>query len=176
MKALFWKWLARFLARPLVTRWLVERAMRTPYFHLGAYMRRWWLMPRWVLKPDSRGVLMPKPWVPFAIRVHHILREDRDPYLHDHPWNWRTIILDGWYDEEDVFGVKTIYIDGSTRSALAETLHRIDQVPNRGVWTLFITYRKRNRWGFMVGSPARKVYHREYRSENNRTAPAEDAA
>ncbi len=25
--------------------WLIERAKRTPYFHLDGYMRRWWLVP-----------------------------------------------------------------------------------------------------------------------------------
>lgn len=164
-----WKQIAKVCAKPLVFHWLANRAMRTPYAHLGGYMRRWWLMPRWTLVEDERGILMPKPWMPFAVRVHHILREDRDPYLHDHPWDWRTIILSDWYCEEDVFGEIIPRFAGTTRSATAETFHRIDMVPGAGVWTLFITYRKRNKWGFMVGDPARKVYHRDYRSSNDRT-------
>ena len=115
--------------------------------------------------------LVPYEWrLPFAIRIHHIMRPDADPYLHDHPWAWRTIVLRGWYLEEDVFGTPQLRRAGETRAASAETLHRIDRVSEGGVWTLFITGRKCNAWGFVVpgnGMP-RKVYHQNYISENGR--------
>lgn len=116
-------------------------------------MRRYWLIP-------------PSWHLPFTVRIHHILAPDADPYLHDHPWNWRTIVLAGWYVEEDVEGRKTHRMRGDTRAATAETFHRIDAVGRNGAWTLFIMGRKRNRWGFMVGAPPRKVYYRDYLKEN----------
>jgi hypothetical protein len=138
-----------------VRRWLIAQAKKRPFLHLGGYMSRWWLVP-------------PSWNLPFTVRVHHILRPDADPYLHDHPWNWRAVILSGWYEEEDVFGQCWIHLQGETRPAYAETFHRINRVSHGGVWTLFIMGRKRQRWGFMVGDPARKVYHRDYRSQNGR--------
>jgi len=108
--------------------WLINRAKRTPYFHLNGYMNRWWLVPYNVVieRPiplphgDRRaaryeivhtdGTGMVNPWRrPFtwvlqklgiAVRVHEILRSDtgRDP--HDHPWPYLTVILRGGYEEQ----------------------------------------------------------------------------
>jgi hypothetical protein len=150
-----WFVIARVLAWPGVRRWLIKQAKKRPFFHLHGYMNRWWLVP-------------PSWHLPFTIRVHQILRADADPYLHDHPWNWRCVLLCGWYEEEDAFGQCWIHLQGETRPAYAETLHRINRISKGGVWTLFIMGRKRQRWGFMVGDPARKVYHRDYRSQNGR--------
>jgi hypothetical protein len=150
-----WQLFARFCAHPAIAAALIALASRRPYLHIGGYMHRFWLVPfTWKL--------------PFSIRIHHIKREDADPYLHAHPWNWRTIVLHGWYFEEDVFGLTRVRRRGDTRAASAETFHRISQVSRDGVWTLFIMGRKRNRWGFMTGNPARKVYYRDYVSTNGR--------
>jgi hypothetical protein len=156
-RSVFWSLIARMLSRPAVFNFVRSYAMKRPYFHIGDYMHRFWIVPY------SWG------W-PFAARIHHIKRPDADPFLHDHPWNWRTIILSGSYVEEDVFGKLHRRSEGETRYATAETLHRIDEVSEGGVWTLFITYRKRNSWGFMVGDPSRKIYWREYESGNGRDA------
>lgn len=153
-----WNLLAWLATRPGVRAWIIRQAQKRPYIHIGEYMYRWWLVP--------------ESWrLPFAIRLHHIKREDLDPYLHDHPYDWRSIILDGWYSEEDVFGHVENRLEGSTRAATAETFHRIVAVPPQGVWTLFILKgARRNNWGFMVGDPARKVHWREYESPNDREA------
>jgi hypothetical protein len=149
---LIWWLIARFVAQPRIVRLIKWWAFRHPYIHLEGYMERWHVIPfSWRL--------------PFAVRLHHILRPDKDPKLHDHPWNWRSIILDGYYIEEDVFGQMNFRGHGETRAANAETFHRIDFVRPGGVWTLFISYRYRNRWGFMTGSPPRKIYYREYLPE-----------
>lgn len=152
---LVWFVLGRVLASTSVRGWLIRQAKKRPALHLGGYMFRWWLVPEsWCL--------------PFAIRIHHILRADADPYLHDHPWNWRTVLLCGWYEEEDVFGQCRIHLQGETHARVAETFHRINRVSKGGVWTLFIMGCWRQRWGFMVGEPPRKVYYKDYRSENGR--------
>lgn len=49
----------------------------------STYMRRW--------------KLLRTPW--FQIRVHHILRSDRDDALHDHPAAFVSLVLRGGYEE-----------------------------------------------------------------------------
>jgi hypothetical protein len=151
-----WNALARLLATPVIADALIRLAMRRPYRHIGDYMHRYWLVP------ESWGL-------PFAIRINHIRKPDADPYLHDHPWNWRTVILNGWYTEELDDGEQKFRWVGDTRAGNAHELHRIIRVADEGVWTLFITGKRFNHWGFMVGDPARKISHQDYVSPNGRT-------
>jgi hypothetical protein len=160
-----WQLIATFLAlRPRLVDWIIGRAQRTPYFHIvngkDVYMSRWWLMPRWTLRVDEHGHLIPKPWMPFSIRIHHIVRPDSDRDLHDHPFDYRTIILRGYYFEEDIYGTRHLRHVGDTVKARAQTFHRIDSVSDGGVWTLFIMGRRINGWGFLVDG--HKVPYRKY--------------
>lgn len=157
MREKFWKLIAKIITQPAVTDWLIKRAMRTPYDHIGGYMSRYWLVDR-------------KLRMPFCVRIHNIRRHDADLALHDHPANYRTIILRGTYVEEDVFGRKKIFRQGDTFAGVAERFHRIDTV-SPDVWTLFILGRDRNLWGFMVIPPTgdpRKIPWKEYVSPNIR--------
>ncbi len=192
MRELLWRLAAVIATRPAVTAWLIERAQRTPYFHLSdadgsLYMGRWWLFnPLRVLPGD---VTMPPrwPWLP-TVRIHHIMRADRDRHLHDHPWNARTIVLRGWYQEErpaaagrvdELLDVMRFGYDvdakqhrhdfhrarGYTGRLLFGQYHRISAVSEGGVWTMFWTWRKRGSWGFDVDGV--KVPWREYLNEGN---------
>jgi hypothetical protein len=161
VKERIWKFIAAFVvSRPRLVNWLIGYAMRKPYFHLPGYMGRWWLMPNWTLSKDEYGNRFPKTWMPFSIRIHHIKRPDDGRDLHDHPFDYRTIILKGWYDECDIFGRSNIRSAGETVSARAQTFHRISAMPAAGVWTLFIMGPRINSWGFLVGG--RKIYYKHY--------------
>lgn len=180
-----WRLIAWALSRRPVARWLIARAARTPYFDLAGYMDRAWLVPyraviwrRLVRRyydeehfaTDGTGPVSPwrRPfaWLlqrfDLAIRVHHILRADfaRDP--HDHPWNARTVILDGWYYERRDDGLH-LRERGDTATLRFEEFHNVIAVSPSGVWTLFITGRKRGRWGFRTPDGA-KVPYTEYPS------------
>lgn len=161
MKNLIWKFIAYIVSRPLVYTWLIDRAQRTPYLHLEGYMFRWWLFnPYW--GPSHW------PWLP-SIRIHHILRADLDRHYHDHPWDARTILLSGWYQERRL----RFYSDtalplastferfhGDTASLKYGEYHRIEHVSIGGVWTLFITWKYQGPWGYYVDGV--KVPHRIY--------------
>lgn len=184
---LAWRGLARVASRRPVADWLVRHAQRTPYTHItgpdgSLYMGRWWLFnayPGSSSDPDTRSAwrkLLP------SVRVHHIMRPDNDRDLHDHPWNARTIILRRWYREERPLAKVSIddllrhcrsdvVVAGQARAVLDRTAgytgrllfgeyHRISEVAEGGVWTLFITWRKRGTWGFMVDG--KKVPWRTY--------------
>lgn len=182
---MIWNLIAQLLARPAVTDWLIRRAQRTPYQHItsadggSVYMGRWWLFNPYPGAYGDHPQPNHVPWLP-SIRIHHICRPDQDRDLHDHPWNARTFVLRGWYVEERPFERLTeaealsadgMSIDDVTRSIhyrlpgytgrlLFGQYHRICQVSDGGVWTLFITGRKRGTWGFLVDG--QKVPWRTY--------------
>ena len=87
---------------------------------------------------------------PFNIFIHKFLKSDPDD-LHDHPWDYRTIILYGgyWeYTEEGKFWRGPL----SYRYAPANTFHRIELDKNINYcWTLFIPGKKCREWGFKTG-------------------------
>ncbi len=180
---LFWRLLAKLLARPAIAAWLIARAQRTPYLHIMSadgndmYMGRWWLFNSYDNETRKRKLW----WLPWSIRVHHIMRPDQDRDLHDHPWNARTVILRGWYVEERRhFWTVGGHTDVEWRRDAGQTVtldhgeyHRIDQVPPGGVWTLFITGSYKGSWGFMVDGV--KVPYRTYLEEKEKKKPSPEA-
>jgi hypothetical protein len=162
--------LAWFLARPAVVDWLIRRAKRTPYVHITSrdgtevYMERYWLFNPY--ETGSEGGARRWKWLP-SIRLHRIMRHDHDRHMHDHPWNARTFILRGWYHEVRQLPVRypedgryIIRRAGDTAALRFGEYHRITAVPPDGVWTLFVTGKKRGTWGFLVDG--RKVQWRTY--------------
>jgi len=185
---LFWRLVAHFLANhPRAVDWLIQRAQRTPYTHIASadgkevYMGRYWLFNPYGRDADNNPTPARWPWLP-SVRIHHIRRADQDRDLHDHPWNARTIVLRGWYEEErptlacsaeDLVEYCTEFTlhsreqratllrqAGYTGRLLFGQYHRISRVSPGGVWTLFITGRHRGEWGFQV--KGRKVPWRVY--------------
>lgn len=172
-----WGLLARVLAYPPIADALINLAKRTPYSHLPSnddpgYMERYWLFNPY----DDHANKMRYSWCPFSIRVQWIKREDADRHLHDHPRNSRTIVLKGGYLEKRMnpnFG-KTGRLTpadelrfkyhfrkpGQTATLRVGDFHRIVQVPDGGSWSLFITGRYLQLWGFLVDG--HKVPSRRY--------------
>lgn len=74
-----------------LAKWIVKKAKEAPYEHLGTYMKRYWFIVT--------------PW--FKMRVHEILRSDREFHLHSHPWTFITLILFGGYWE-----LRPVWLEG----------------------------------------------------------------
>lgn len=163
----------------IMPRWLamrlIMRALPNPFSHIygvdgSVYMERFWLVPweayekfSWRRDPFKR--LLQKLGV--AVRVHHIVREDRDRHLHNHPWPFLSIVLLGAYVEErplrgdGEFVTSSAEPDtelttcydrntGSIAFRSATNRHRIAMLAG-DVWTLFITFGgKRQIWGFQT--------------------------
>lgn len=156
----FWKPVAWFLNKnPWLVHRMLERSFKTPYFHLAEYMNRWWIFNAY----DPATKRCKYKWLP-SIRFHHILREDHDSHLHDHPWNARTIILRGWYVEEKENGFLYIRKSGYTGRINFGEFHNIKEVSKGGVLTMFITYKYCGTWGFKVDG--RKIPYYEYLGDN----------
>lgn len=159
MNDLLWRILAWVVTRQPIRWWLITRALQVPYTHIykdqagqqDLYMGRWWLFNPDQEPPPGAPTLRRYAWLPISVRVHHIVRPDGDRHLHDHPWNARTIILDGWYLEQREDGYCRVRLPGDTASLGFGEFHRINAVcPERGATTLFITGRYRGAWGFRV--------------------------
>jgi hypothetical protein len=134
---------------------LIAYAQKTPYFHLEGYMERFWVFKK-------------RPYLPFASRIHHILRSDSDAHLHDHPWYYFTIILRGGYWEVtfaepwENYGTKyevflgddgnwykkRWYGAGSILFRKPNTWHRLIVEEGETAWTWFTTSKKVQDWGF----------------------------
>lgn len=161
---LIWSVIAKILARPAIAGWLIRRAMRTPYSPIikngELYMERFWLFNAY---PDTgESGADRRGGFPISARIHHIVLPDQDRDLHDHPWNARTIILRGSYDEVrlqrpycaawdcDCIPVEHFRQAGDTAPLNYGEYHCISALSDGGVWTLFITGRHRGGWGFLV--------------------------
>lgn len=140
-------------------------------WHKGAlYMGRWWVLKR--------------HWNLPSVRLHFIARPDLARNLHSHPFNFRTIILRGWYMQEipgkhwpsqknDTRIVKMVQGMQATcyynKGGETSNFHRITQVSRNGCWTLFIMWGgKRHDWGFMTkaGYVPAAEYKDQYKVEN----------
>lgn len=140
----------------------------------GAQLMRWfrsrtyktgtrWAVWRWT-DVDSQYIrrlhVLKTPW--FAICLHWILKPDPEPYLHDHPVTFLSLILRGGYWETRV-------VDGKTRSgfrswwnwirARREDRHRIEYVRPKTL-TLCLMGPKTQEWGFHTESGW--IYWRDY--------------
>lgn len=126
-------------------------AHSAPYFDLPGYMRRRW------------AFVCPL----FTARVHNILRSDSDRHLHDHPFNYLTIILAGGYYEHLEDGSRTWYGPGSIRWAKANTLHRLELPDGKDAWSLFFMGSRQRVWGFQT--PTGWVDFKTYLNDKNGT-------
>lgn len=163
MKEWLWRRVAWLVSRKPVANWLIKRAQRCPYFHLEGYMNRWWLFNRYSVPGEQTKIIPRWPWLP-SIRIHQILREDRADHLHDHPWDGRTIILDGWYRETREDGKEYTMQEGDTRPIKFGEYHSINYVGMATVYTMFITWKYQGTWGFLVDG--KKVHWKQYVSEH----------
>lgn len=89
----------------------------------------------------------------FSLYLHYFYRGDEDWALHNHPWGFSmSLILTNGYIEErwTPGGIKKhILRPGSINIIRSNDFHRVDLIhPERGAWTLFLTGRRVQEWGF----------------------------
>lgn len=152
-------------------------------FRTDGYGGRTWCYtpPRWLRRFPSKAIsdhcqpgngpmlirfsLLRTPWG--NVYLHHFIRSDYDRHLHDHPWNFATLLLTGGYYEH-VPAQTCIAADGSiapnavidldTQTARvwrrrfsllrrpATWRHWVEIVVP--VWTLVFVSVRRREWGF----------------------------
>lgn len=118
-----------------------------------------------------RWRILSTPW--FSIFVHGIYQRDEDKHLHNHPWDYVSIVLKGTYIE----ATKNWKPDWSncwdftTRGPLsivsrdAGQYHKVATIVDGPVYSLFFTSSRYNHWGYSV--EGLYVNHRKYRELKN---------
>lgn len=85
----------------------------------------------------------------FGVFIHKIMRSDHDRALHDHPWNFVSIILRGSYVEHTPQSQRA-FSSGRILVRPAYWLHRLELTSP--VWTLVFVGSNFRRWGFLTKS------------------------
>lgn len=93
----------------------------------------------------------------FGVYVHRIYRPDADRDCHNHPWQFRTLVLRGGYTElvrrhvgslQETLTAR-MHRPGSTHAMPVDAFHQLVEVaPN--TWTLLLVGPKVHEWGFWV--------------------------
>lgn len=132
-----------------------------------------------IASPDGKEIYMKRYYIlfngksdngnevrtlPFNLFLHHIVRSDHDRDLHDHPWDFCSLILKGGYIEETpahanlketggwyngrLYTKKRWYGPGSFNRKKATDAHRLEMGSKEGTWTLFWRAKPQRVWGF----------------------------
>lgn len=102
------------------------------------------------------------PW--FAVYLHKIVGPDPDPDPHNHPWNFRSFILRGGYEEEITNRIppladpaedtwitySKVHTQHSWHKTPKNVYHRIIRLVRQPTWTLVFAGPRVQRWGFLV--------------------------
>lgn len=144
-----------------IKRWLNHHANRK----IGTYMDRWYIIP-------------PEWNLPWCVRLHHIRRHDLARSPHNHPYAFHSVVLRGFYVEEQILGIPPME-DGCELIAFPvreiyhfpfkwhkiarQRYHRIIEMSAGGVWTLIVHPRKPKEyeWGYL-GEDGKHIPHAEY--------------
>lgn len=116
-------------------------------------------LKRWHIIPENRF---------FNIYYHEIRTSDLDRHLHDHPYFFSSLILEGGYQEHTVDGVVSRR-PGDFNFHSPWRLHKLIMNDENGANTIFITGMKMRKWGFQTenGWVSRDKYLEQYGIQGN---------
>ena len=98
-------------------------------------------------------------WTPWGtLRLHHILASDAGRDLHDHPWDFTSLLLTAGYKEHLPGGAVKVWPRFSIVRHQAEDLHSLELTGP--ILTLVVSGPVRRDWGFSTdqGWLSHKVY------------------
>lgn len=108
------------------------------------YLERWYLLGG----PSEEGEWKDSP---LQVCIHRFARSDEDGALHNHPWEQSvSFILSGGYSEErrvEEHVERRMCLPGDFNLLAANDFHRVDLL-EEDCWTIFISSRKSQSWGF----------------------------
>ncbi len=150
-----------------ICRWLSKRLpMRMITCEGEPYLMRFYICGRAPLHYWPEGTKPRLAWLPFAVYLHGFMRHDKDRDLHNHPWDKSySLVLAGGYDEERLRSrsvVRRRLRPGYVNVIRRDDFHRITLLHAEVVWTLFITGKKLDTWGFLDRETGEYLTWREY--------------
>ena len=101
----------------------------------------------------TRWRIVQTPW--FGIYVHRFDGPDPRPTLHDHPWDFVSLVLRGGYWERVPATTDPAVVRLNVFSACAinrkraEDVHWITKLLRFPTWTLVFVGRRRREWGYL---------------------------
>jgi hypothetical protein len=105
-----------------------------------------------------RWELLKTKW--FSIWIHGIYESDQDLHLHNHPWDFKSIVLKGSYIELTEKGfVWQTPLKFNSRNG--ENFHKIYKLLTPVVYTLFFVTPPKREWGYEVNGEF--ITHEKYR-------------
>jgi len=152
------KWLLNWLERHDRKRIIMDRTDQEPY------LERYYVL------------FKERVTFPYNIFLHKFLKSDPDD-VHDHPWNYASLILKGGYWEwlpmfddqgKKVAEVKKWRGTGTFRFGKMNTYHRIELDPDVTAWTLFFVGPRKREWGFLVNN--KWIHYETYLNEKKQNA------
>lgn len=100
------------------------------------------------------------PW--FTVNIHGIYHRDEDQHLHNHPWDFFSVVLKGYYTERLEGNRKKIRFPGHMARRKKDAFHKIDSLHSKSVYTLNIMWNAdEGNWGYKVKGEF--VHHEAYR-------------
>lgn len=96
--------------------------------------------------------------------IHKIYLPDRDEHLHNHPWDYFSLVLKGDFIEQNEHGLKTMNI-GKFVFRNGRKYHKIFATGGV-VTTLFITTKRKYNWGYLVDG--KFIGNKKYRELKNK--------
>ncbi len=120
------------------------------------YLTRYYVFPFWGRKNDKSNDDDTRTF-PYAIYLHRIFQSDTDRHLHDHPWSFISIILEGGYTEEvphPIHGITATFQRNvrnrwSAKLRRATDLHRVRLHGNEEpIWSLMLVGPREREWGY----------------------------
>jgi hypothetical protein len=100
-----------------------------------------------------------------SIWLHAIYKADQDKHLHNHPWDFTSVVLKGSYIEQTTLGNKRQY-PGKINVRNGEDYHKILEVESPVVYTLFFASKPKRQWGYRV--VGKFIDHITYRELKNK--------
>ncbi len=102
-----------------------------------------------------------------SIWLHAIYKADQDKHLHNHPWDFKSIVLKGSYLEKTEKGIIKQH-PGKFNSRSGESYHKILELLSPVVYTLFFVSPTKREWGYKVdGKFIDHITYRELKNTNN---------
>lgn len=112
-------------------------------------LRKLFLIREIISKEDvvhfRRWRIIQTPW--FGIYLHHILKSDEEKHMHDHPWDFASLILWNGYEENTPVGMHRVSF-WHLNVHDAEDLHKITLFNGKPTWSLFFVGQRRREFGF----------------------------